>query len=137
MTRGQRFRLVLALLVGCGGLVAGAIISVYSVQFISRSERVSGVVVELVKKSKQQMEPVVAYRVAGKEHRMLAGHASSPPSHGVGDAVTVLYDTDRPERGVVSPYFQLWLTPLMCFLLGGIFVGVGITGLRRKPVAAP
>lgn len=127
----------MALLAGCGGLVAGIALTVHSVLFLSRAERVSGVVVELAKADKGMEKPVVAYRVAGKEYRVAAGYASSPPSHGTGDAVDVLHDPGRPEDGHVSPYSRLWLTPVMCLLLGGILTCAGLSGLRPKRVAEP
>src|SRR5262245_12871583 len=137
VTHWRRLRLVLTLIVGCGGLVAGIGFTVHSILFLSRAERVSGVVAELAKADKGMVKPVVAYRVAEKEYRVAAGFASSLPSHGTGDAVDVLYDPGRPEGGHVSPYSQLWLTPLLCLLLGGIFTCAGLSGLRPKRVAGP
>jgi hypothetical protein len=135
MTRWRRVRLILAFLAGCGGLVAGLVVAVQSVRFLFRAERADGAVVELARADKGQVRPVVAYRVAGKEYRVEAGYASSTPPHGVGDGIAVLYDTGRPECGHVSPYSRLWLTPLVCLLLGGIFTLAGLSGLRPKPAA--
>lgn len=137
MTRWRRLRLIMVLLAGCGGLVAGIAFTVRSIQFLFRAERVNGAVVELAKADRGMVKPVVTYRVAGKEYRVAAGYASSTPSHGTGDAVGVLYDPGQPECGLVSPYTQLWLTPLVCLLLGGIFTCAGLSGLRPKRVAEP
>lgn len=137
MTGWRRLRFMVAFIAGCGGLVAGVVFAMRSAWFLSQAERVDAVVVQLTKARRGKLQPVVAYWVGGKEYRVKAGYASSPPSHGVGDAVGVLYVPGRPEGGHVSPYAQLWLTPLVSLLLGGIFTCAGLPGLHPKRVAEP
>lgn len=63
---------------------------------------------------------------AGAQHRFHDKVGSNPPSHVVGDAVTVLYRREDPEASAIIDRGWLnWLPPAGIALLGAIFLMVG------------
>ena len=59
--------------------------------------------------------PVYRYTVNGEQYEYESVNSSSPPSHQVGEVVTLLYDPDDPGRARVNSFWELWLLPcIMC-----------------------
>ncbi len=73
----------------------------------------------------EAMAPLVQFRDPnGKTIKFTADIASSPPSHHVGEAVTVLYDP-RTGRSMIDSFSTIY-GPFALFLaLGGFFVLFG------------
>lgn len=85
--------------------------------------RTTAKVVEL-RKSKAYT-PVVQFEV---DHRVVTAPSkigSNPPTHQVGDSVTVIYRTTAPEDFWLDEPLELWFLPCLFGGIGSIFIIVG------------
>jgi len=55
---------------------------------------------------------------AGQTHEIASNMGTNPPSHSIGEAVTVRYLPAQPQEAVIDSWTSLWLFPT-------IFIGVG------------
>jgi len=100
--------------------------------------RVNGRVVDQVPKGSGDNMcycPVTVYRdVTGVEHTVHSSFGSNPPRFPVGSAVSVLYQPQNPDDGMIEDHLMLWTVPLIFFGLSIIFslVGMGAERLSRK-----
>ena len=78
--------------------------------------------------------PVYRYIVDGQEYEYESVNSSSPPSHDVGEVVTLLYDPDDPGRARVNSFWELWLLPvILCPVsLFMVLLSIGIPVLVRR-----
>jgi hypothetical protein len=125
-------------------LVAGVRSGTASWAFVSRAARTQGTVVRLDNwipehgHSNTDCRAVVSYQVGGESREVFGPVQLQPGVHGwsegyrVGDAVTVLYATDRPEEAVVESFSGQWAEPLVFSGLGLTFLLVGIGLLRSQ-----
>jgi hypothetical protein len=126
-------------------LVAGVRDGLSAWAFLARAERIEGTVVRLDNRipgqghSNTECRAVVAYQVGGESHEVHGyvqkqpGVHGGPRGYGVGDAVPLLYDPDRPGEAVVES-FHLWAGPLLPGGLGFTFLllGVGLLWFERR-----
>jgi hypothetical protein len=72
--------------------------------------------------------PVVQFTSGtGKRIEVTSNVGSNPPSHRVGETVTVLYDPGDPYSARIKSFFQLWLGLLIVFFVGLVFAAFGLT----------
>lgn len=62
----------------------------------------------------------------GTVHRIVSDAAANPPSHNVGDEVTVLYDPADPSGAQIEAFASLWLGPVLMMVGGNVTLGVAI-----------
>lgn len=114
-------RVCLAL--GVGLLLVAAVWFVHTKRFVAGAERATGTVVDLSSRTNSEGDvlfyPVVRFTTAqGRTVQFVSSSGSSPASKSVGDRVEVLYDPDDPPGAKLSGFFDLWLFPLACGVLG-------------------
>lgn len=78
--------------------------------------------------------PVFRYTVNEHEYEYESVNSSNPPSHEVGEVVTLLYDPNHPDQARENSFWELWLVPcIMCpasVLM--IILSIGIPLLVRR-----
>lgn len=128
--------------VGVGMLVGSFFIFSNTSRFIAGATETGGKVIALDRSrsssssgSSTTYRPVVEFTTAtGKQIEFTSSVGSSPPSHRVGETVTVLYNPADPYSARIKSFFQLWFGFLIVFLLGLVFAAIGLTMifLRRR-----
>ncbi len=100
-------------------LAIGVLYGLSSWKFARQGEEVPATVIELAEShssdSGTTYSPVFQYRVDGRTYTYESINSSDPPSHRVGEQVTLLVDPDDPERARENSFWELWLLPvIMC-----------------------
>ncbi len=151
--QGRKMALLFALIFGGIGvllLVIAAVTAVGAARQLSREVEAPGEVVEVVMRQTRDSEtnqlqdyyyPVVSFTPAGgAQMEVQLGEGSWPAAYGVGDQVTVLYDSTRPREARIksaASTFLVWLLPLITGFVGFVFAGVGAAvGLAKRPKPA-
>lgn len=62
---------------------------------------------------------------ADRTHRVKGAVASSPPPYETGEAVTVLYRPEDPEKAQLDSFTESWFVPLIFGSMGTVFTSVG------------
>jgi hypothetical protein len=123
--------------------IAGVFSYVSTRRFIDRAARAAGTVVRVLEEADSGdggtlFRPVVQFRtLAGAMVEFRSNFRSKPAGYRLGDAVTVLYEPDAPDRAEIESFMTLWFLTLICGLLGTIFLGAGVGVLLVRPTAAP
>jgi hypothetical protein len=92
--------------------------------FLREANRAEGTVARLIERrnndSGPHFYPVFTFHDAtGQQHEIYSSSGSFPPSHRVGDSVTLLYRSERPKEARTDGFFSLWG-------LSAILAGVGV-----------
>lgn len=122
--------------VGVGMLVGSFFVFSNTSSFIRRAVEAEGKVIDLERSrsssssgssSSTMYRPVVEFTTAtGKRIEFISSVGSSPPSHRVGEAVTVLYNPADPQSARIKSFFQLWFGFLIVSFLGLVFAAIGL-----------
>jgi hypothetical protein len=134
---------VIFALVGAVFAAIGIGVGIKNWTFAATARETEGTVVRLVVTGKRgTAAPVVRYEVKGQSFEFQSSVASSPPAHGVGEKVTVLYQPDQPHQGNIKSFMDLWFLPVIFAGLGTLFFVIGsavcVSLLRASaPSAAP
>lgn len=118
--------------VGLGMLVGSVFIFSNTSRFIAGATEAQGTVIALDRSrsssgSGSTYRPVVEFTSAtGKRIEFTGGVGSNPPSHRVGEPVTVLYRPADPYSARIKSFFQLWFGFLIVFMLGLVFAAIGL-----------
>ena len=133
---------VLFSIIGVGMLVGSLFILSNTRSFIARAAEAPGKVIDLDRSrsssssgSSTTYRPVVEFTTAtGKHIEFVSSVGSSPPSHSVGEAVTVLYNPADPYSARIKSFSQLWFGFLIVFFLGLVFavIGLGMVFVRTR-----
>ncbi len=74
---------------------------------------------------------------SGKAYTATAGNGEKTASYAVGDAVPVRYTKSNPADAKIATFGQLWLVPLVVFLVGlGIWAGGKFLRGKDEPAGA-
>ena len=147
--QGRKMALLFALIFGgIGVLLLGvtAVAALGAARQMSRELQAPGEVVEVVLRRVRNSEtnqlqeyyyPVVSFATAdGGQMEVQLADGSWPAAYGVGDQVTVLYDSSRPREARIqsgASTLLLWLLPMITGLVGTVFTAVGVgVGWPRK-----
>lgn len=147
--QGRKMALLFALIFGgIGVLLLGitAVSALGAARQMSRELEAPGQVVEVVMRRTRDSEtnqlqeyyyPVVSFATAdGTQMEVQLADGSWPAAYGVGDQVTVLYDSSRPREARIqsgASTLLLWLLPMITGLVGTVFTAVGVgVGWPRK-----
>lgn len=129
---------------GIGMLVVSFFIFSNTSRFIANATEAEGKVIAFERSrsssssgasSSTTYRPVVEFTTAtGKKIEFTSSVGSSPPSHQVGESVTVLYNPADPYSARIKSFFQLWFGFLIVFFLGLVFaaIGVGMIFVRSR-----
>lgn len=123
--------------IGVGMLAGSIFIFSNTTRFIAGAAEAGGKVIDLERtrsssssssrSSSTMYRPVVEFTTAtGKRIEFVSSVGSSPPSHRVGEAVTVLYNPADPSKARIKSFFQLWFGFLIVFFLGLVFAAIGL-----------
>jgi hypothetical protein len=122
--------------VGVGMLVGSFFIFSNTSRFIAGASEAEGKVIALDRSrsssssgsgSSTTYRPVVEFTSGtGKRIEFTSSVGSSPPSHRVGESVTVLYNPADPYSARIKSFFQLWFGFLIVFFLGLVFAAIGL-----------
>lgn len=80
--------------------------------------------------------PVFRYTVNGQEYEYESVNSSDPPSHEVGEVVTLLYNPDNPTKARENSFWELWLLPIILCPVSMMMVALSIAIpmlVRRMP----
>lgn len=99
--------------------------------FLQRAVRVEGTVVELNRKiGRRARFPVVQYTDhLGREHKLYSRSGSYPPSHFLGEKVTVLLDPGDPKYPLsarIESFFHLWGVSVILTFVGVMMIGLSL-----------
>ena len=129
---------------GIGLLVAAGLSLWRTRAFVAQSVSTQGRVVELEYRSgiggRRGGGEVAVFTFTdaiGRQHTNRAGAAQSPPTHQVGDTVTVLYSASQPETAQIRAFRTLFILPTFLGGFGVAFTVVGLVALAavRKTYA--
>lgn len=98
--------------------------------FIEKSLSTTGTVIRLSEEFDDDNDilfsPIVRFEtIKGKIIEFKSTTSSNPPSHRVGENVSVLYDPKNPYNAKINSFTSLWLAPILFLGLGIIFSGIG------------
>lgn len=122
--------------IGVGMLVGSFFIFSNTTGFIRRAAQAEGKVIDLERSRSSSSSgsrsstyrPVVEFTTAtGKRIEFTSSVGSSPPSHRVGEPVTVLYNPADPQSARIKSFFQLWFGFLIVFFMGLVFAAIGLS----------
>ena len=129
-------KIVLSIFLGVGVLMLAiaAIAAVFTVRSFSREVSARGNVVDFVVRMDSDGQefyyPVVEFALPdGSIQRVPLSVGNSPPAYVKGEAVTVLYDQERPLKARIQSFsgaFDKWILTMITGFLGIVFVGVSL-----------
>jgi len=73
--------------------------------------------------------PVFEFRDAyGQRHEIDSHSGSYPPEYEVGDKISVLYQTDKPDNATIDSFWNIWIWPVVLGVFGAtdLIIGVGL-----------
>lgn len=121
--------------VGVGMLAGSFFILSHTRGFIAGASEAEGKVIALDRSTSSSnsgsrstaYRPVVGFASGtGKRFEFTSSVGSSPPSHRVGESVTVLYNPADPSNARIKSFVQLWFGFLIVFVLGLVFAAIGL-----------
>ena len=111
--------------IGLAIIIAGAYQYEKVADFVSSSNEVEGVVVDVVGERGKAKHPVVEWvDHTGITRTHYSNVGSSPPDFFVGEKVPILYDPNDPKypvRARINSTGQLWPVVMLLFIAGTIF----------------
>ena len=114
------------------GLLAGTIAMLMSTEsFLHRAATVTGTVIgnDVTIDSQDgstSYHPRFEFQTPdGRNVVVRSSTGSNPPSFSEGDAVTVLYEPQSPEKAKIRSFAQLWLGTLILGIFGVVFTAIG------------
>jgi hypothetical protein len=115
---------------GVVAVAAGVFGYVSTRRFIDRAARAAGTVVRLDveedSESGKSFRPVVQFRTpAGARVEFKSRVATKPPAYSAGDAVTVLYEANAPNRAEIDAFWPLWFRAIFGGVMGAGFLTFG------------
>lgn len=117
-------------------LCVALILAIKTAHFVSAAAHAQGDVVSLQLGQKAGVAPHVRFNAAdGSAVEFTSGVASNPPSHRVGERVTVLYDPANPHHAEIEDFFTLWSSSAAFGAVGLVVLLIGLLGftMRQQP----
>jgi hypothetical protein len=140
--------LVISVIFGTTGIpciILGGFLSLNSYHLLKEGVPARGEVIELVgrrgSKGGTTYAPLYEFKATdGKTYTILSSTSSNPPSHQVGDQISVLYPKGNPEKAEINAFLDLWLGPIIAGLIGVIFTAIAtgmiISHIRKQQLRA-
>jgi hypothetical protein len=121
-------------------LITAAVWAFSSHRLTTTALRATGRVVQLDRRHSDSGDshfPVFDYSDRnGAAHRIYSNVGSYPPSHQMGDAVTVLYLPGQEASAKLDDWFDFWGVPILLLSLGVVYLIVGTVLCARARVEA-
>ncbi|MCF8533884.1 MAG: DUF3592 domain-containing protein [Reyranella sp.] len=125
---------IAGLVLAIGGLIlaGGLALGLGSLRLVLHGEPVEGEVVEMWREG-DMYAPVVRFRLASGESRMVKDLGSGAPDFAVGDRVAILYMPQDPADFRIATFDRLWSMAIIVSVFGGIWLMFGAVawGLSR------
>jgi hypothetical protein len=133
--------LKLALKIAGSGIIiiALAVLSVsfstfcHTQKFLKSASRTQGTIVKLDDEGREAYPVVMFHDSRGQEHEIESTAGQNPPAYRIGEAVTVLYQPDKPENAKLNTFFDIWGWTIMLvgfgvivFVSGSVMLLVGV-----------
>lgn len=116
------------LLAGLAALAGGVWQYLHTAGFVEEAAEAPGRVVGLETSASEgalYYHPVVEFETAaGARARFVSSTGSNPPSYREGQAVSVLYPRDAPEKAQIRSFWSLWFGAVASAGMGMVFVAV-------------
>ena len=135
MESRRQFAVVFAV-VGILTIMGGANYAYNQISFLSRCEKASGTVVDLLWETVTDEDGTheYSYPVIEFTNTMGAGGVklakgrvgSNPPEYVIGDVVDILYDPQDPEYVYRDDFWDIWMGPTIAASLGSAFIMVAL-----------
>jgi hypothetical protein len=129
---------------GAIALGAGVLLGVRTVKFERRAIRASGVVIDNVANmdgSQNQVcyYPKIRFRTnEGLDVTFISSSGNNDSGFRVGEAVTVLYDPQRPTRAVIDSFWSRWGLSVILIGLGLVaLIAAAVVGRSRRSSDGP
>jgi hypothetical protein len=120
--------------VGCFLLALALVSAAQSELFLRRSVTAAGTVISMRAKEDDDSNssaPTFSFKSCdGPSYTVASNNFSSPAEFTAGQAVTVLYERDRPEEARINSFYQVWGMAEVLGIIGGVFVALG-TGFLK------
>ena len=87
-------------------------------EFISTSNRATGVVTQMLQKEGAFYPRVSFVDRTGAQRIFESKLHATPPKYSVGETVVVLYSRQQPGEGKIENFFELWFFTLLTGILG-------------------
>ncbi len=125
--RTNTFSLLSKVFLGVGALLlaVGAALAWDTDRQLANSERVTGMVVELVRGSGNGAYPLVQYTYNGQQETVSGGVTSSPPVYELGEQVGIYVPNDPTQEVLIDSLTELWFVPLILSFIGVVFGFIG------------
>jgi Protein of unknown function (DUF3592) len=143
----QRLKLLLKIggwicvIVGIIVLTISFFIYLHTRSFVQSASRAQGTVIRLDEnRGGPESYPVFTFRDAkGQAHEIESNTGENPPAYKIGDAVTLLYQSNRPANAEIDSFFNVWGWNIV---LGGVGIfhfvlGFGILVVAIKILGNP
>jgi Protein of unknown function (DUF3592) len=124
------------LVAGIAVLLTGCGIAIYQAVWISRSATTTGRIVGLIA-TKDQEQGSTSYAPQftfeddrGRVYTVSSGVQSNPPEFRIGEHVRIRYIENHPSSAKIDSFWQLWLVPFVCTVLGIFLIPAGYILLR-------
>ena len=126
---------LLSIVLGVILLGVGIGVWLWRAGFSSHAIRADGTVVALSSgdpaRTTRGFAPVVQFVADGRTVRVMGEVFSRPPDYSVGDPVQVLYERGDPQGARIDGFWERWLFPLICGVIGLACVGGGAAELKN------
>jgi hypothetical protein len=123
-------------LIGLGTIVFGGYIAFQNRLLLSEGQTTSGVVIDFHLGNNDNNNtvytPIFQYTVAGQSYQMRGDGSTDPARFSVGDSVELIYLPSDPEVVRRNSVFDLYGSPALLFIFGGVFTLSGLVNLVLK-----
>ena len=112
----------------------GIVLYLGSRTFLAKSVEMMAVVSDFEAR-KGVYYPVLSFKdKANAQHTFTSRHGRNPPAYTTGDSVSILYDSENPQKARINSFVDLWLFPILggSMGIGSIIIGVACVLVGRK-----
>jgi hypothetical protein len=104
-------------------------------QFLRTASTATGTVDDLIQEASEDSEgnwstyyyPLFQFRTSdGKDIQVRSKAGSNPSYFRIGQSVQVLYNPNDAQSAQINSFSQLWLGTVICFVLGDVFMLIGL-----------
>lgn len=121
-------------------IIVAIFVTISSFQFLQTATKTQGTVIDLIKNvdtdsdgdSSTTYSPVVSFTTStGQKIEAKTSISSNPPSHEIGDSVSIYYSPKDPKTIIVDSFMDKYFLPIVFGVLGLILFSIGGFGLVK------
>ncbi|MDP3976258.1 MAG: DUF3592 domain-containing protein [bacterium] len=144
MDKKLRLPCIIMIIVGLLMMGGAGYFILQTIQFIRVSVTTTGVVTDIQSyrgNDDTTYSSIVTFAPKrGEEITFTQSSSSSWIPYNIGDTVPVRYNPENPKDAEINSFTDLWMIPLILFIMGAVIFGVGdgimAAGIRRKKIIA-